>query len=314
MSFDTKNSVALNADGPNVIPLTIGTGTNRALFVAISAPAATDLITGVTWNGIPMTRQFAYVPGYANSCLWVYKLMNPTSGLHDVVISSSPLATGWAYAIAFSDIDQTTPVYTDNSDLGDNFPSNPKNIVITTPTGGYALDIMGVRSSAYSNPTIQNAATAIGTTSNWWGCAAGGYKLNATQLGWSLAGSGSLQYSQYVFSLNPAGGTTVPDAPSGVTATVTSATSAAITGTVGGDGGSPLTHDKFRSTSTPGSIVCYSDTLPVPSTGLTTGVAYTHTLAEHNVNGWSAESSASNSVTPTAVTSRRGHNSDMGGF
>lgn len=93
---------------------------------------------------------------------------------------------------------------------------------------------------------------------------------------------------------------TAPGAPTIGAATSTGATSASVAGTApGSDGGAAI--DLYRATSSPGGIAATSATLPVPVPGLTTGQAYTFTLAAHNSVNWSTESAASNSVTPAAA-------------
>lgn len=57
--------------------------------------------------------------------------------------------------------------------------------------------------------------------------------------------------------------------------------------------------DNYRATCT-GGVTGFSSTSPISVTGLTNGIAYVCTVAAHNSYGWSAESAASNSVTPQA--------------
>jgi len=90
--------------------------------------------------------------------------------------------------------------------------------------------------------------------------------------------------------------TAAPNAPTIGTATA-GVESASITFTPSGSGPSATS---FRAISTPGSITATGSSSPINVTGLTAGVEYTFTVRATNIIGNSAESSASNAVTPTS--------------
>lgn len=93
------------------------------------------------------------------------------------------------------------------------------------------------------------------------------------------------------------GQSTVPDAPTGVTAAVASATSATVTWTAPNDGGEPITG--YTVTASTGQTVTVAGGATTATvTGLATGVAVTFTVVATNGLGNSAPSAASNSVTP----------------
>jgi hypothetical protein len=89
--------------------------------------------------------------------------------------------------------------------------------------------------------------------------------------------------------------TTVPQAPTIGTATL-SGTTASVTFTAGATGGSSITG--YTVTSSTGSLTGTGSSSPISVSGLSYGTAYTFTVTATNVNGTSAASSASNSVTP----------------
>lgn len=89
---------------------------------------------------------------------------------------------------------------------------------------------------------------------------------------------------------------TVPDAPTIGTASVGNAESIVSFTPPINDGGSTITG--YTVTSTPSSITAIGASSPLTVTGLSNGTAYTFTAHATNSVGNSAESSASNSVTP----------------
>jgi hypothetical protein len=93
---------------------------------------------------------------------------------------------------------------------------------------------------------------------------------------------------------------TVPGAPSIGTATRGNAQATVTFTAPGSNGGSAITG--YRVTSSPGGFTATGAGSPIVVTGLTNGTAYTFTVAAQNAIGFSAESAASNSVTPAAAT------------
>ena len=94
---------------------------------------------------------------------------------------------------------------------------------------------------------------------------------------------------------------TVPDAPTGVTATAGNAQAAVSFTAPASDGGSPIT--SYTVTSSPGGITAGGSSSPITVTGLTNGAAYTFTVTATNAVGTGPASSPSNSVTPIAPSS-----------
>ncbi len=91
---------------------------------------------------------------------------------------------------------------------------------------------------------------------------------------------------------------TVPDAPTAVSATAGDAQAIVSFTAPASNGGSAIT--SYTVTSSPGGITGTGSTSPITVTGLTNNTAYTFIVTATNSIGTSASSSSSNSVTPTA--------------
>lgn len=100
--------------------------------------------------------------------------------------------------------------------------------------------------------------------------------------------------------VGPGGGATVPGPPTAVSAVAADAQATISFTAPGNDGGATI--DLYRVTASPGGLSATGATSPIVLNSLTNGQPYTFTVAAHNSIGWSAESAASNSVTPAAGT------------
>jgi hypothetical protein len=68
-------------------------GSNRILFVGITILSGSDLVTGVTYDGVAMTRVATIVETGGTQTLYLYALVNPATGANNVVVSVSSSIT-----------------------------------------------------------------------------------------------------------------------------------------------------------------------------------------------------------------------------
>ena len=190
----------------------------------------------------------------------------------------------------------STPTITSATDVGTNRPYNNGAVSLawTQPSGGatatgYKIEYsIGPDHIAY---IVLNSNTGSTSTSGTFtGLDANkNYKFYVTALGTSQNSDRSDASSSVLI-------TTVPDVPRLVGAFAGNAQATVFWELPTADGGKSILD--YRATSNPGGITGTVNALEVIVTGLTNYTAYTFTVAARNANGYSAESSASNSVTP----------------
>lgn len=184
-------------------------------------------------------------------------------------------------------------------------PTAPKSL---TATGGPAQATF-----SWSNPDSQGSSPVTGFTltltngGGTYSVAAGTNSKTVTGLTNGVTYAGTVTATNAVgtsaasntASVTPATAS-VPGAPTGVSATAGDGQATVTFTAPASNGGSNIIG--FTATSTPGGLtgsISGATAAPISVPGLTNGTAYTFTVHATNVVGNSAESSASNSVTPT---------------
>lgn len=106
-------------------------GSDRYLTVPAYDVTVGDTVTGVTYNGVAMTQLSKATRGANNRYIYMYGLVAPDTGTHDVVITrtgtTSVLMGG---AISYNNVNQSTP--TDGTDTDNGNVSTITSTIVTT--------------------------------------------------------------------------------------------------------------------------------------------------------------------------------------
>lgn len=65
------------------------TGSDRILIVAVGVNTETDVVTGVTYNTVAMTRDVYQTNAGGSIGAYLYRLVNPATGANDIVVSTN---------------------------------------------------------------------------------------------------------------------------------------------------------------------------------------------------------------------------------
>lgn len=105
------------------------TGSDLILFVEAVINTSTDLITGVTYNGVSMTRIQTVSPN-ANRRLYLYYLIAPATGANNVVITASSSTAIGGNAASYTGVAQSGTIIDVSTTATDT--SSPVDTTVTT--------------------------------------------------------------------------------------------------------------------------------------------------------------------------------------
>ncbi len=304
MAVAVTDTGGLGTSGGFESTLTFGinpSGSNRGVSAYLTLPNDA-LATSCTFGGAALTISagFPLIVGTLRTYAW--DLLNPTAGEANIVITidnptymaGAAIAYSGAGAVpvyAFSD----APALTSPSTFSDNNAEAAavNDLVVFVENTTLAAATMATHthqvSAADSTP---NAGIAVYT-------AAGTGADQSAVVTWDTGG-GTARLVHQAFTIAAAGAATVPGAPTIGTATAGNTTASVAFTAPGSDGGSAILD--YRISAVGGGVGPWTGITSSPgsATGLTNGVAKTFTVAARNAVGYSAESAASNSVTPSA--------------
>lgn len=161
------------------------TGSQRFLFV--STLTDTNVVTGMTYGGVAMTLLVSQATDYHTT---IYGLINPASGVNNVVISCSGSTNIIPQAISYTGVDQTTLPTVTNTGTD---ASSPQTLSLTTTVNnswimGYQRRTVGAGASAGTGTIVRlnDAVYALATyDSNGPLTPAGSYGLTVNYTGTS---------------------------------------------------------------------------------------------------------------------------------
>jgi len=107
IAFDNFTNGGFFASGTTDTYSHTVSGSDKILFVFIRLGGTSDLVTSVTYNGDGMTLVDKDI-GSNNLGTYLYYLVNPDSGTHDVTINLSSTATVLSTASSYNGANQTT--------------------------------------------------------------------------------------------------------------------------------------------------------------------------------------------------------------
>lgn len=167
------------------------------------------------------------------------------------------------------------------------------SIAFTGPADNGGASITGyIATLSPGGATFSAASSPIAATGLTNGVAYTATVVATNSVGDSVASSASAAFTP----------STVPGAPTIGTAVAGNTSGLFAFSAPGSNGGSSILD--YRLTISPGGATFTGSTSPITATGLSNGTGYTGTVAARNANGYSAESAASNSVTPSTLVSK----------
>lgn len=184
ISANVKQAFAIGG-GSNVLTLTgvDCTGANFLIVPVVAWDGATSADpTGVTYNGVAMTKTWAVQNPSFLAYIAFYYLKAPTSGAHSVVVTyAAAYSNQIVGAIPMSGVNQTTPLGTPATNTGG--PGTTSSVTVSSATGELVVGAMYGNTSGLTvssdtliidlddtdgdQPNVASIAGASSVTMNW---------------------------------------------------------------------------------------------------------------------------------------------------
>ena len=126
IAFDASGSSYAASANPITFNHTTS-GSDRILYVDFYQTATGDNVTGVTYNGVAMTRINTQVGGTQR--IYSYALVNPTSGTNTISIANTGGNTYWIDSTSYTGANQVTPTI---QNTGYNASATSLTVSVTT--------------------------------------------------------------------------------------------------------------------------------------------------------------------------------------
>jgi hypothetical protein len=135
-------------------------GSNRILWVAVAGDGTSDLISGVTYDGVAMSLVQKRAPGDSNNkWLYLFVLMAPSSGSSNVVISASGSSTIEAVAASYTGVGQVGQPDNSNQSQSPGLQQTYGSSI--TPVANGCWVVLGWNAYAFGNPPIAGSSTSL---------------------------------------------------------------------------------------------------------------------------------------------------------
>jgi hypothetical protein len=116
IALDTTVAASYTAGASKTISITIGSGSNRILFVSATGNQGPTGTLTATYNGDAMTAIGPSIDSVGSGMpTYLFYILNPTSGTHDIVISNSAANGISAAAASYTGVKQTSPINASNT-------------------------------------------------------------------------------------------------------------------------------------------------------------------------------------------------------
>ena len=183
------------------------TGSNRLLTVGIAGWVAGVTVTGITYNGVALTkiRSDLHSNTLFRSEMWA--LVNPASGSNTITVTWSGAPNdSLASAISLTGVDQTTPNDADNGATG-GVTTDATATITTVADNAWLVNIVAsnTASATWTVGAGQTQVLNTGTT-NWAGASYEGpvTPAGATVMNFTVSGGGK-NWATSAASFKPAG-------------------------------------------------------------------------------------------------------------
>lgn len=203
IALDTSTDGGLVNPATSITYAHTCTGSNLILFVSAFGDVTNDVVTGATYNGVSMSLVGKALPtGAADRWVYLWVLVNPATGTHNVVVSASASIAIDSDAVSYTGAKQSGQP--DASNTGAN---NQNSITISVTTvadncwlvGGFRASTTGATPG--TGTTQRQGSSGLYTAdSNGAKTPAGSYSL--------IYNNGNSNFAGVVASIAPATGTT----------------------------------------------------------------------------------------------------------
>ena len=164
IAYDATSAKGSGSSGGTInASMTIGSITNGLLLVHIGTDAGADRVTGVTWNGVAMTRLIGGMYGQNNSSyIYTYGLLNPDTGTHTIAVTVSSTPTVVFYGVSYSGVKQSGLPDGSNHNAGS---ATSGSVSITTSADNCWMSGMVYTTGLSTGPTAGSGTTNRGSSS-----------------------------------------------------------------------------------------------------------------------------------------------------